>query len=404
MRRALRSALILSAGLNLVLAGILCRNRAGKPAVQMPGPVRETKATSPAFRPLTNSEPVTTFVTNRFHWRQIESRDYDQFIANLRAVGCPETTLLDIVSADVRKLYIQKTAALPLKVGFWTGGQARAKAERAREQEQRDLAAEKETLLFRLLGPEVELEQDFEHRDELTTEAMIRFLVGPVPERSYPRVAALMQKWEDDGREIERQCGGILLPEDHARLSAVRDRILGELHRVLTPEQFDEFALRMAAVTHDENVLTSVAPTATDWRAIARLGVEVYGPLDRGMFGQTLGEEAETASRDQRFQEGLKQILGENRYRQYQREKDPVFQATAGVIEQNKLPRDVANKVYEIKELLESSLRDTSGSVAPDFKAMRDASRAEVRNLVGEKVYQALLQQGNAWLTNTTTP
>ena len=57
-----------------------------------------------------------------FDWRQVESADYRTNIANLRAVGCPEHTILHLIIADVSKLYAEKRAALlgpPKVVRYW---------------------------------------------------------------------------------------------------------------------------------------------------------------------------------------------------------------------------------------------------------------------------------------------
>src|SRR5687768_7023330 len=32
-----------------------------------------------------------------FHWKQLHARDYKQYVANLRAVQCPEETIQDII-------------------------------------------------------------------------------------------------------------------------------------------------------------------------------------------------------------------------------------------------------------------------------------------------------------------
>src|SRR6478752_7194 len=45
------------------------------------------------------------YVTNKFNWAQVESSDYRVYIANLRAIGCPEATIKDIIMTDVMKLY-----------------------------------------------------------------------------------------------------------------------------------------------------------------------------------------------------------------------------------------------------------------------------------------------------------
>jgi hypothetical protein len=52
--------------------------------------------------------PMVVVQTNAFRWSQLESTDYRQYIANLRAVGCPEVTLRDIIMTDVMRLYAQR--------------------------------------------------------------------------------------------------------------------------------------------------------------------------------------------------------------------------------------------------------------------------------------------------------
>jgi len=35
-----------------------------------------------------------------FSWQQLESPDYQTYVANLRDIGCPEQTIRDIIIAD----------------------------------------------------------------------------------------------------------------------------------------------------------------------------------------------------------------------------------------------------------------------------------------------------------------
>src|SRR5579871_1431151 len=53
-------------------------------------------------------KPVTIVKTNEFHWAHLESEDYRDYIARLRAIGCPEETIRDIIIADVEKLIAPK--------------------------------------------------------------------------------------------------------------------------------------------------------------------------------------------------------------------------------------------------------------------------------------------------------
>ena len=94
----------LSIALNVVCIGaLLWRNRAMEtPAVEFP------QDASPQIVSTTDvAEPVAPPSVPAFHWSQIESTNYFAYVTGLRSIGCPEQTIRDIISADVR-------AALPV--------------------------------------------------------------------------------------------------------------------------------------------------------------------------------------------------------------------------------------------------------------------------------------------------
>jgi len=72
-------------------------------------PSSSSPPTSPAVAVTTPS--LAPGRTN-FHWSQVESTDYLIYIRNLRAIGCPEETVRDIIVADVNKLFAPRYAAL----------------------------------------------------------------------------------------------------------------------------------------------------------------------------------------------------------------------------------------------------------------------------------------------------
>ena len=47
-----------------------------------------------------------------FDWRQVESPDYREYIANLRSIGCPEKTIKEIITADVNDLFSVRRAGI----------------------------------------------------------------------------------------------------------------------------------------------------------------------------------------------------------------------------------------------------------------------------------------------------
>lgn len=88
-----------------------------------------------ATRPASTREARNMEVS--FHWHQIESPDYRQYIANLRGIGCPEETIRDIVVSDVGKLYAPRLAALySNRHAFWHTNKGAGAAEDAKRLEQ----------------------------------------------------------------------------------------------------------------------------------------------------------------------------------------------------------------------------------------------------------------------------
>ena len=67
---------------------------------------QEPRALKPGLHPA--NAPRNT----GFDWRQVESEDYRQYLANLRAIDCPEKTIRDIIVADVNDLFASKSASL----------------------------------------------------------------------------------------------------------------------------------------------------------------------------------------------------------------------------------------------------------------------------------------------------
>ena len=105
-----RVLLWVSLGLNVALAVLLARF---SPEVTVRN---ATPAVTP--QPLDATKTYKTNVVVRrqnFTWDEIESADFPTYIAKLRAIGCPEATIRDIILADVNKLYAPKLLALPFR-------------------------------------------------------------------------------------------------------------------------------------------------------------------------------------------------------------------------------------------------------------------------------------------------
>ena len=154
----LRCWLTLSLWLNLLLgAWLVC---AAKSHLRHPPSPVSQAITQRPFRAVfvTNVlAPTVVEVTAPFHWRELESADYRVYIANLRAIGCPELTIFDIVSADVGELYSRRVETLvDSETGrFWdyvASPEATRRMVDEKQQELRALEDEKDEVMKALFG------------------------------------------------------------------------------------------------------------------------------------------------------------------------------------------------------------------------------------------------------------
>lgn len=116
-----RLLLLGSVSLNLGLACALWL--LPKPVTPAPTPAPSSIAATPTPRsprletgsppaPAPATPPPSPQVAQLIQWRQIEAADYHEYVANLRAIGCPEQTLQDIILADVEQLYAERVREL----------------------------------------------------------------------------------------------------------------------------------------------------------------------------------------------------------------------------------------------------------------------------------------------------
>lgn len=112
----MKTALKISIGLNLGLLGGLLyfiANQHGAQSIGATGTI--IVADPPAIVAVQATPPAAREIPRPFHWSQlVSSNDYRSFIANLRAIGCPEPTIRNIVADDAEHAFAFKRAQLRL--------------------------------------------------------------------------------------------------------------------------------------------------------------------------------------------------------------------------------------------------------------------------------------------------
>jgi hypothetical protein len=117
------TGLKLSLVANVMLAAV-AGYLAARPQAEAPAPaIAATEAPGPVADPPSPQPESQPAWSRRFDWHQLETADYPTYIANLRAIKCPEQTVRDIISADVAHLFAVKRKQLsgsPARAGRWS--------------------------------------------------------------------------------------------------------------------------------------------------------------------------------------------------------------------------------------------------------------------------------------------
>lgn len=349
MSAKLKIVLIVSFGLNVVLAAAYWINKPVAPAASSP------TNDPPAFVVQTNkgrlqrtAQAVT--VTNEIplDWRTVESEDYRDYIANLRSIGCPEETVRDIIIADINKLYASKIAALypaPREMKFWrVEDRAARREEREREESRRQLEHEKRELIKELLG--VDYDVEIAQWSGRPSEDAFRY--GFLPPEKQEQAKALHDKY----REMERALfsDGGLTPENRAKFMALRAEREAEMAKLLGPEDFEQYQLRNSYTARNmrEN-LVGFQPSEEEFRQIFQLQKtfdDQFG-FTRGGTDEAVREQRKAAQ--QQLETQLRAALGDERFHDYQLTQDPLYRDAYAAVQRYDLPKQAAETVYQVR-------------------------------------------------------
>ncbi len=401
-------AISLSLNFALVIAAVGLFKKSGPPGPGASAAAlsETTTALTTSSRPAADLAPApSTCVTNPFAWGRVEAEDWEQLATNLRAIGCPDKTVRDIVLARGRRALEQVSLAAEPKLTFWTAGirrrRAQAAAARQAELAQEEIVARVE----RVVGPDVFL-SDPKMMNRLEDQAVMRFLFGPLPDETFYQVAAKLAGFDARRAALEGRTLGMWLAEDETELAQLRGRYRRELATLLSPSQLEEMTARMAMIPRlDQLNFEATDLNAGEVRQLGMIRARFVDPLEASKFSN--GEKSLTDEQDQERKQAERQFLGAARFAQLERAADGEFRALFSLSQEHALPRDAAATVFELRQLSAQEMqrlqRDNSLTDA-DRKERLTQMQAEVQQTVlqvlGAEVSGQYLGRGGAWLTN----
>ncbi len=365
------------------------------------------KSRTPKKDPALSSKII--YVTNQFNWREVESSDYRKYIANLRAIGCPESTIKDIILTDIMKLYAARRGQFyhnGREFKFWETDEKRKLNARQIEEREKQLAAiDKEipAVLRDLLGINYEREINKYFVDANEEERRLSFL----SEEKRNQVLALRDEFEGVQERILEASHGSLSAADVDALRKVEARRNEALGKILSGSEFAEFELRMSPVAdrlRDE--LMGFNPSEAEFRQIFEMEKAVE---EKFAFVDSSDEKIlrEKAVAQKEIRDELKRQWGDARYADYERAQNPDFRSASVFVEVYELPISTAQTIFEIKQIAEAERRNLLSNTAIPEQERRGALAAiqaetekTLRQTMGAKVFSNYTQSSGKWIQN----
>ncbi len=385
-----RLLLLLSIVLNVALAAAFFGwfSLQPKNVVSVPRPV----VVSPVNTNVVRIIKTNVLVRPRtFMWQEVETPDYVAYVQNLRSLGMPETTVRDIIVADVDQIFARRRReeAASQDIEWWraepsdsfqSNALARATA----------LDADREALLTRLLG-----ENWKRDRETPATEAipLAGEILGALPEDVKQSVRKIASLAGQRAAEYIGQMDSQGRPVNEFELAKLREQTREELAKVLNAQQLEEFLLRYSNNANRLRAQFAGLPLSPeDFRALFRATDKIDRDLELKLIGDDPDSQRQRAALEQERASVIAKILGAERFETFAMMGDPDYKealALAGRIGANK---ETATALYEIskatKEEVDRVTGDASLSAAEKQQQLReielDQQRARAM-LLGEQ-------------------
>lgn len=375
--------------------------------------VAKLSSPTPAFIP-----PGTTvsYVTNEsraeFSWGLIETADYKKYIANLRAVGCPEETIRDIIIADVTKNYARRGLALQreqrAKQKYWQNDREdHAGNPNSAWRQMRTWGKERIALLKELLGPDVLDEMEKNQVAGLFSwggNNRKEWAFLPADKRDLAQ--QMNDKYQELVQEVYFKSKGDYGDETQAQIRALQKQKSTEMAAILSPQELEDYELRQSQTAQNMRYQMEYFKASEDeYRKIFKSQKTFdeqfadYNHDPDDLEGQKKWQEANKVLRD-----AQKAALGE-RATAYARSQDNQYQQLVRLTAGDGMQPDVADKVYDIRQAVEDAQNKLrlKGDLTPDqlraaMKQVSTDAQKTVAQLLGEKIFSTYRNSGGIWL------
>jgi cytochrome c-type biogenesis protein CcmH/NrfF len=350
-------------------------------------------------------------------WDSVESKSARELVENLRAAGCPEQTIQDLVTMricrDFRRRVLELLAQEPSTAPYWK--YRSSAADHDRQGQIRDLRDEMHTELEELFGVAA---SQIQGRLAGWPESMWGDSYLPLEKTAQLRdIAQRYRRLEDQDRAEQGELpSGYQDSEVTARKLELERQQQEEIRSVLTPEEYEQYQLRQSPAAKYVQRQLPEAKSEAEYRRMVQVAAK-FGmgkePIAPALVeGDTEDPAKLAADREAAFRQRLKEEFGEDRIAEQERlEKEE--QAKANQERERQEMMDLAQsagatveeasaffaRIRELQPELEKRFGEAEKlAVRPDqkeaFKAMVEAELERIASeIMGEEKAKSLIRK-----------
>jgi hypothetical protein len=409
----LRPVLWISRVLNLCLVAVvvwLVRRHTALDPKRSELPLARAETVQPVaeIQPKQSNPPTSA----PFHWSRIASNDLKVYRDNLYAIGCPRSTVRDIIVAEINNRFEVRRQNLlaSLQGRFWDfaiRGEAAMRAEWGQPLE--DLNTERQQMMHDVLGKDYDADETDGH---VSLDSFNRRHAW-LPAEKGEKLWALEQQQRRNRMTLDESMRGLSGLSDEqvgeeipARVQAIDEEYEAARKELLTPEELEELQLRESEESHWAEGLSGFSPTEEQWQAVTKLRM-AYREKMNELGGEPLGddERKQRAEKlDNELKQSMKEVLGEE-YDHYQLASDGNFQEAQRVTQRYGLPNTLAEQAYQLQKNALAAADAVRGdaTLSDDERqarltALRQKTEHDLAQTLGDKVFSTYKEYAGAWL------
>ena len=401
---------ILSVALNAALAVAIFAPAKQTPVVRSQPAAVSAQPELPS--PSSPSNPSTP--TRPFRWSDMVSDDLKSYRDNLRAAGCPELTVREIITAVINESFggrrhdilasaedtywdmvrrgdLAKRQTLP-QTGW-------AKALTAS-------AAAREQTLADVLGEETSVAEQKRQAQREEHERKRQWL--PAGKRA--QLTALEDRRDQHLAEWAAALGPrAATAEEQATLEQYQQEYENGEKALLTADEQEELKLRESDVANWAANLPEFSPSEDEWRSLTALRLQLE-QAQNDLAGKSMSDEEKQAQQTQlqaNFDTAAQQALNPDRFAQYQLANNEEYQALRNVTQRCGLPDSVAAQAAEAQQNAQNAaaqIRANSNLSPEDQQSALNLNQQQAQRalsqILGDKTFSTYQKYGGDWLSS----